>query len=91
MRRTTLTLIAAAIYVTALAPVAAGEAQTAGQIARKQIDAAVARDWPTLRTLYAADVRYVDPNGESRGVDAAINALERTLKPFGEVKVATTL
>ena len=34
------------------------------------------------------DVRYVDPNGESRGVDAAINAIERTLKPFGEVKVA---
>jgi len=88
MGRTTLTVIAAALYVTSLAAAAAADAQTPGQIARKQIEAGSARDWPTLRTLYATDVRYVDPNGESRGVDAAINALERTLKPFGEVKVA---
>jgi len=88
MGRTTLTVIAAALYVTSLAAAAAADAQTPGQIARKQIEAGSARDWPTLRTLYATDVRYVDPNGESRGVDAAINALERTLKPFGVVKVA---
>jgi len=88
MRRTTLTLMAAAIVVTALAPAAASDAPTPGQIARKQIDTGAARDWQTLRTLYAADVRYVDPNGEAHGVDAAINAIERTLKPFGVVKVA---
>jgi len=94
MRRTVcrkaLTLFAAAISVVLLAPVAASDALTPSQIAHKQIDAVAARDWPTLRALYATDIRYVDPNGESRGVDAAINALERTLKPFGEVKVAVS-
>ncbi len=90
MRRSMLMLIAAALYVAMVAPASSSDVQTPAQIARKQIDAGAARDWPTLRALYAADVRYIDPNGESRGVEAAINALERTLKPFGEVKVTIT-
>lgn len=88
--RKALTLFAAATYVALLVPAVASDALTPSQIAHKQIDAVAARDWATLRTLYATDIRYVDPNGESRGVDAAINALERTLKPFGEVKAAVS-
>jgi len=66
----------------------AAEALTPAQIARQQIEAAASRDWPTLRSLYAPDVRYVDPNGEARGADATIATIERTLQPFGTVTVA---
>ncbi|HTO57199.1 MAG TPA: nuclear transport factor 2 family protein [Pseudomonadales bacterium] len=66
---------------------AAGAATTPSDIARKQIEAGAARDWATLKTLYAPDVRYVDPNGEFKGVDAAIAEIEKSLKPFGKVAV----
>ena len=66
---------------------ATAAATTPNDIARKQIEAGAARDWATLKTLYAADVRYVDPNGEFKGVDAAIAEIEKSLKPFGKVAV----
>jgi len=88
MRRSPITLVVAAIWIALSASASSSDAPTPGEIARKQIDAGAARDWQTLRSLYAANVRYVDPNGESQGVDAAINSLERTLKPFGKVTVA---
>jgi limonene-1,2-epoxide hydrolase len=66
----------------------AADVPSPAQIARQQIEAAASRDWPTLRSLYAPDVRYVDPNGEARGADAAIATIERTLQPFGTVTVA---
>lgn len=62
-------------------------ASTPADIARKQLAAGAARDWATLRTLYAPDVRFVDPNGEVNGVDAAVAAIEKSLKPFGTVTV----
>jgi len=58
---------------------------TPNEIARKQIEAGAARDWATLKALYAPDVRYVDPNGEFKGVDAAIAEIEKSMKPFGKV------
>jgi len=65
----------------------ASDTPSPGDIARKQIDAGAARDWPTLRALYAPDVRYVDPNGETHGIDNVIATLEKTLKPFGKMTV----
>jgi len=85
--------LCAALAVQALAaepaPVtpATAAAATPSDIARKQIEAGAARDWATLKTLYAPDVRYVDPNGEFKGVDAAIAEIEKSLKPFGKVAV----
>jgi ketosteroid isomerase-like protein len=69
------------------APVAQPAPSTPNEIARKQIEAGAARDWATLKALYAPDVRYVDPNGEFKGVDAAIAEIEKSLKPFGKIKV----
>jgi limonene-1,2-epoxide hydrolase len=88
MRHCSITFVVAALCMTLSASGATGDPPTPGEIARKQIDAAAARDWQTLKTLYAPNVRYVDPNGETHGVDAAITAIERTLKPFGKVTVA---
>jgi ketosteroid isomerase-like protein len=78
--------VAALCVFAAVQAAAADAAPTAPtDIARKQIEAGAARDWATLRALYAPDVRYVDPNGEFHGVDAAIATIEKTLKPFGKV------
>jgi predicted ester cyclase len=92
MHRPSIALAAIALTVASSWSALAADAApaTPGAIARKQIDAGAARDWATLRTLYADNVRYVDPNGESAGVDAAIAALEKTLKPFGKVTVAVS-
>ncbi len=91
MRRSTLTLVAASLSLASALTVAGADSPTTpGSIARKQIDAGTARDWTTLRTLYSQNVRYVDPNGESNGVDAAIAALEKTLRPFGKVTATIT-
>ncbi len=91
MHRPSIALAAIALTVAASWPAFAADAPASpAAIARKQIDAGAARDWATLRTLYADNVRYADPNGESAGVDAAIAALEKTLKPFGKVTVAVS-
>jgi ketosteroid isomerase-like protein len=87
MRRSSIAFVVAAFCLALSSYAASGDAPTPAEIARKQIDAGAARDWSTLRSLYATDVRYVDPNGESKGVDAAIDTIERTLKPFGKVTV----
>jgi len=76
-----------ALAETAGPPAAPPAPSTPNEIARKQIEAGAARDWATLKALYAPDVRYVDPNGEFKGVDAAIAAIEKSLKPFGKVTV----
>jgi limonene-1,2-epoxide hydrolase len=79
----------AVLCTAAAVPVFAAEPAptTPPDLARKQIEAGTARDWATLKTLYAPDVRYVDPNGEFKGIDAAIAEIEKSLKPFGKVTV----
>jgi limonene-1,2-epoxide hydrolase len=88
LRRASFALMLVASCLVLSRPAWAAEAPTPAQLARAQIEAAASRDWPTLRSLYAPDVRYVDPNGEARGADATIATIERTLQPFGTVTVA---
>jgi len=84
------TVVAARAFAESAPPPAAPAARpptTPNEIARKQIEAGAARDWATLKTLYAPDVRYVDPNGEFKGADAAIAEIDKSMKPFGKVTV----
>ena len=82
-------LCAIAVAAAAATAVPAPSAPTAADppmpaaIARRQIEAAVNRDWPALKALYASDVVYADPGGEYRGIDATLKNLERSLEPFG--------
>jgi limonene-1,2-epoxide hydrolase len=60
---------------------------TPRQIAERQIKAAFAGDWDALRALYADDVQYTDPDGELRGVDAAIAHLKEQVVPLSDISV----
>jgi len=55
------------------------------EIVEKQINTAFGGDWETLRTLYADDVQYRDPDGELKGADAAVAHLQEQMVAFPEV------
>ena len=54
------------------------------EIVEQQINAAFGGDWEKLRTLYADDVQYRDPDGELKGVDEAVAHLQEQMVAFPE-------
>ena len=55
---------------------------SAQDLARKQIRAAFAADWPTLERLYADDVQYRDPDSELSSRTAVIDRLRGQVNAF---------
>ena len=63
---------------------------TPSEIIERQITTAFSGDWEKLRTLYAEDVRYLDPDGEITGVEQVVEHLQEQMVPFpdgGDVKI----
>ncbi|MGH7933513.1 MAG: ester cyclase [Candidatus Binataceae bacterium] len=58
---------------------------TAKQLGDQQIAAAINGDWNTLRRLYSDDLQYVDPDGEVRGIEAAIARLQSQEGPLSNM------
>lgn len=54
----------------------------AQDLARKQIEAAFAADWPTLERLYADDVQYRDPDTRLSGRAAVLDHLRAQIGAF---------
>ena len=58
--------------------------ETSAQVlARKQIGAAFAADWPTLERLYADDVQYRDPDTRLSSRAAVLDRLRGQVDAFG--------
>ena len=63
---------------------------TPSEIIERQITTAFRADWEKLRTLYAEDVRYLDPDGEITGAAQAVQHLQEQMAAFpdgGDVKI----
>jgi steroid delta-isomerase-like uncharacterized protein len=59
---------------------------TPKELGDKQIAAALSRDWDALRRLYADGVQYVDPDGEVRGSEAAIERLRSQEEALSDMR-----
>ena len=55
---------------------------SAQDLARRQIEAAFAADWPTLERLYAADVQYRDPDTRLSSRAAVLDHLRGQVDAF---------
>ena len=56
--------------------------QSPKEIVEAQINAGISRDWDALRTLYADDLEYRDPDGILSGSEAAITHLQQQMVAF---------